>query len=319
MESKIKDIIDNYYDYLFSLENVNGIGYGYKYKKKVNTLEPCIQVFVDNKINIKNLSSKNIIPNKYMGIKTDVIKTKNLGYKEGFNANYFPIEPKKIRPLEGGCEISNSKVGYLGTVCCIVKRQNDYYILSNNHVLCNFNEYPIGTEYVQPSIGSDVNNIKQNKIAVLKTFIPLKPMKYEGYTKAINIVDCGIAKLIDNSLISDRVREIGVIKGTKKAEVGMNIRKVGAVTGLTYGEVFSTNVTTFLNSPIGRCYFKKQIYIDIETAPGDSGAPMVTDDNYIIGMHSARKTTEDDETLSLTNDINTVLGRLNVKLYLGEL
>ena len=311
-----KDIIDNYYEYFFNLNNVNGIGYGYKHINGINTLEPCLHVFVNNKVNKKNLSNNNIIPTKYMGIKTDVIKVTD--FKDEIITQNDIILNQKIRPLEGGSEVGFVDNLGAGTICCIVKKKikrnvYNYYILSNNHVLANFDKNPIGTKFTQPANDENSLNSSSNIVAELETFIPIYPQIFVNDRTPRNSVDCAIARILDNSNISNRIRNIGIIKGTKKAKVGMKVSKFGRTTGLTTGTVDSINVTTFADSNnIGRYYIKNQIYTSIYTKPGDSGSPIVTQDGYIIAMHAGRS-----GYVSRSSDINIVLDKLKVKLYLG--
>lgn len=324
IENKVADIIDNHYNYLLNLQNVTGLGYGYKYVNHKNTLEPCIAVFVNNKMNIKNLSKSNIIPKRYMGINTDVVEIKDELFEDDDSSLLNKdLTSKKIRPLEGGCSVGFiDSPGDFGTICCIVKKlkklKYNYYILSNNHVLADNGKKPKGTPYTQPMVEENDINANENIIARLETFIPIEYIKGGSDAKFENFVDCAIAKITEKSLISNKIVGIGKIKGTKKVKLGMKVKKVGSTTGLTYGEVVYKDFRHRVTNSIGEYVIKKQIITDIVTKPGDSGSPILTKEgNYIVGMHSSRISINNDKTYSKSNDINIVLKELKVKLYLG--
>ena len=127
LKNSIFDISNNHFKYLMNLENVNGVGYGYKYINDKNTLEPCIHVLVENKVNKNYLSKSNIIPNRYMGIKTDVINVGLVSSLSNDISSYnvtSPAIPYKLRPLMGCCCICQGlKSGTLG--CIVAKMGND--------------------------------------------------------------------------------------------------------------------------------------------------------------------------------------------------
>ena len=315
-KNNIIDIANNYYKYLLNLENVNGIGLGNKYINGIDTLEPCINVLVSDKINEKYLSKNNIIPKNYMGIKTDVIKVGKIEAENESN----PVFLEKQRPLKGGSVIGfGNTTGTLGFI--VTKKIDDeikYYILSNNHVLANFNKAPIGSPIMQPAKKFGGKNATDT-VAILDTFIKIEPVPDplpDDVDFPENYVDCAIAKINLLELVSNEIIEIGKIKGVDKATVGMSVRKTGFVSGLTKGKVRILNSTLEMgfgkNNPTA--VFKDQLVIKIQTLPGDSGSAMVNADNNVIGLHvgSAKN------GYSISNDINMVLEKLKVEIYKQE-
>ena len=118
-KNNIKDICYNNYNYLISLKNVIGIGLGLKEINGIDTFEPCIHVLVQDKILSKYITSNNIIPKTYMGIKTDII---NVGVMESFSSENLT---SKVRPLKGGYSVASclDKATFIpGTITCIVKK-----------------------------------------------------------------------------------------------------------------------------------------------------------------------------------------------------
>ena len=314
LKNKILDISHNHCEYLLNLQNVNGIGYGYKYVNGINTLEPCIHVLVKNKIDSKNMSKNNFIPKNYMGIKTDVIQVGDIVLE---NRNIFK---NKVRPLQGGCNIGAAGINSYGTICCIVKKIvkiNDeemvfYYTLSNNHVLADYNRYPIGSAFLQPS-GTFNGKYPDDVIAGLETFIPIKFI--DGTNKPINYVDCAIARIANHQLISNKILSIGIINGVTKPKVDMKIRKSGVSTGLTYGYITSLGISlkVDVSSLNKKAFFQDQLLIQVETKPGDSGSSIINENNEIVGMHMG----SGGDGYSVSNDINLVLDNLNVEVYTG--
>ena len=314
LKNKILDISHNYYEYLLSFQNVIGIGCGHKHVNNINTLEPCIHVLVENKVNYRTLTKNNIIPKTYMGIKTDVIQVGKINLEI---SNEFT---KKLRHLEGGGNIGPAGINSYGTICCIAKKNmkiNDediviYYILSNNHVLADYNRYPIGSAFLQPSARFN-GKYPNDAIAGLETFIEIKFI--EANNKYINYVDCAIARIANPQIISNKILGIGAIKGISKPKVDMNIRKSGVTTGLTSGYITSLGISIKVDvtSLKKEAFFKDQLLIQVETKPGDSGSAIINKNNEIVGMHMG----SGGDGYSLSNDINLVLEKLNVEVYTG--
>lgn len=312
IENKVSDICENYFSYLLSLENVNGVGLGYKYINDFDTNEPCIHVLVDKKLNPSHISTNNLIPKDYMGIKTDVISTGEIQFLSSSKL------PNIIRPLEGGYGLSSIPTGVKkgsvnsGTLGCIVTKFIDnkkrYFILSNNHILTNFNKTPIGSKIIQPSAGDDGN--LHDVVAYLSSFIPLKKENF-FYTPS-NYVDCAIAE-IDKSLVTDKIALVGKIRGISTTALNLKVKKVGKVTGLTTGKVITMGVTTSIKTNKNKyVVFKKQIRALMEASKGDSGAVVLNDFNQIVGLLFAG--TSSNNT-SVFNNIDLVLKALEVDLY----
>lgn len=300
----ILDITHNYYNYLLSLENVNGIGLGYKKINKINTYEPCIHVLVARKVNSKYISTNNIIPSRYMGIKTDVI--------EASRPKIYSTDEitGKFRPLEGGCNVCVKKDTDGGTLGCIVTKKilfkKKYFILSNNHVIARENKSSIGASIFQP------HDFKYDVVARLSNFKKLHFIKENKKVKA-NYIDAAIAEITRKSLVSNLITKIGKVKGVSTPSLGLKIKKVGCVIGLTFGEIVTIGVTENISFSDGKlAFFQDQILAKLEGDEGDSGAIALNEDNEAVGLiFSGSKV----EGLAVMNDINLVLKKFNVKIY----
>ena len=310
LHSSILDIAHNHYKYLIDLQNVVGVGLGYKKINELNTLEPCIHVLVENKVSNKYLSSNNIIPKSYMGIKTDVIEVGTPKICSG------DAIPEKLRPLESGCGISIGDDMETGTLGCIVKKAGkyttQYFILSNNHVLADINKAPLGIPIIQPSKEYN-SNTSQNVVAHLSTFIPLK-LK-DGDEELINHVDCAIAKIIRKTFVSNKIYDVGEITGVAESSLNLNVKKVGCVTGLTEGSINTIGASLKIDFDTnGVLLFIDQIIAELDSSAGDSGSIVLNEDNQAIGLLFANSF---DGKFSYINDINVILWLLDVDLYTG--
>ena len=309
LENSILNICENNFEYLIALKNVNGIGLGFKYINEINTFEPCIHVLVEKKISSKYLTSNNIIPKTYMGIKTDVI---NVGVMEAFSSDNLR---SRVRPIKGGYSVGSQMPDGTfksGTITCIVQKKIkdkvEFFILGNNHVLAGSNEIPIGSKIIQPS-DTDGGKIKDT-IGVLSNFIKIK--KENIFYAPNNYVDCAIAK-IDSSLVSSYIGEIGKLNGVGKASLGLEVVKVGKMTGLTRGTIKTIGATVISIINKDFALFKKQIVVKTSSINGDSGAPLLNSSNEILGLLMTANSSTGTSTF---NDINLVLKALKVDLYL---
>lgn len=323
MLKKIEDISKNYYQYLMSLENVNGVGIGFKNINNINTFEPCIHVLVKNKVDSKYLTRNNIIPKYYMGIKTDVINGGNivaLSKEDEYEYEENEI-PFKLRPLQSGCGISirvqeGEKISG-GTLGCIVTRVKDgvksYYILSNNHVLTDTNQYPIGTPIVQPVADTNIDNV----VGYLSNFMPIRMIKDFNIPPKKNNIDAALAE-VSKYEVSNKIYDFGEIKGVSTPSLDLDVHKVGFTTGLTSGEITTMKATVIIHYENINQYalFQNQIIAsDLETERGDSGSALLNDKKEVIGLVCS-SILEDD--LTICNEIDLVLKALHVEIYTGE-
>ena len=335
MKDKVSDISKNYYKYLINLQNVNGVGFGNKHVNGKDTKEPCIHVLVEKKIKDINITSNNIIPKTYMGIKTDVIE---VGVLKELGLQYDPFS--KIRPLEGGYVINSGEA--LGTLGCIVTSSADfglsgdsdddsdsdyeddglyaptqlekhYYILSNNHVLTDNETVPIGAPIMQPG-GLDYPN--QYIVARLSTYIPLKAMINDS--GPINYMDCALAKISNEGFVSNRIASFGKVKGISSPTVGEFIQKAGAFSGVTFGSVLTLNTTHTTKSSSGKMFlYQNQTIGFISAQSGDSGCVILDDFERVIGLAFAAGTSDSGIEILAFTDINSIILTLGIDVYTG--
>jgi len=146
-------------------KNVVGIGVGYKVKDGVLTDELAVIVNVKKKVDKSSLSKSDLVPKEVDGVKTDVFE---IGEVKALDVT----DPKlRYRPALGGVSIGHKNIT-AGTLGCVVKKDGEKYILSNNHVLANSNNASIGDAILQPGPydgGTEAND----KIAELSNFVPI--------------------------------------------------------------------------------------------------------------------------------------------------
>ncbi|AYF53457.1 hypothetical protein FDJ70_08100 [Clostridium botulinum] len=298
LDNKILYICRYEYKYFLAKSNVIGVGLSYKIKNGNNTHKKCIRVFTRKKLPKNKLSSEDLVPYLYKGIPTDVVE-------DGFNVNFSLTN--KIRPITAGYGISSIQKILVGTFGCLVKDNNLYYILSNNHILAGCNDNPIGTPIVQPSI-SFGGKYPEDTVANLSRFIPLKIATKTETPE--NLVDCAIAKIASKSLFSKKVTFLGTINGVTSPVLDLSVQKVGTTSELTYGKITTIGVTRLLKFSNDKHYlFKNQIITTKMGAPGDSGSILFDTNMNAIGM-----LVSGSDSSTTYNPISTILSSLNVSI-----
>ncbi|KEI07000.1 hypothetical protein Z957_10540 [Clostridium sp. K25] len=296
-DEKVFKICNEDYMDFFSKPNVVGIGLGKQVSNRQFTGEKCITVFVSGKFPKDLLAKEDLIPPTYKGIKTDVLPS-------------GPISTcsftGKIRPVIGGFGLSPTTSDEVGSVGCLVKDDNGYYILSNNHVLADTNKLPLDTDIVQPSI-KDRGKNPEDVVAKLTKFVPIEFKNEDNVPE--NYVDAAIAKVINEEDVSSKVAFIGEILGIKPAKLEQSVVKVGRTTEQTFGLVLAERATIIVEYGDKKAIFKNQIVTTKMTSEGDSGSLLTDSEGYAVGLIYAHS-----QKHSYHNNISDVLNKLNVKL-----
>lgn len=191
-------------------------------------------------------------------------------------------------------------------------------LLSNHHVLVRSRHAVAGDAVVHPGVSSGL--LRQ------RTAIGAVEKWSDIHFDRTNDVDAAVAS-IDPHIDRDPllVRDAGVIRGlVPPPQLEVEVRKLGASTGLTKGRLISASVdqvefkyeggvVRFVNSLEieGMGYFPF-------SWPGDSGAVILDRDNFAFGllyggatqvMHSG-----DTRKVTYANNLSTVFSRLNLPL-----
>lgn len=287
--AEVREITD---EELLGYPNVVGVATGYKIKAGKVTPELCMQVLVEKKVEEK-LLAENVVPNEVEGIKTDVIATGRIEALT-FKGRYRPTFP--------GASIGHVAIT-AGTFGCLVqdKKEHDFLILSNNHVLANSNHASIGDPILQPG-RYDGGIYPRDVIAKLKEFVPL----VSGY----NLVDAAVAKPLDQRLVIASIPWIGIPTGTANARLGWMVRKSGRTTQYKTGRVTSIDATVKVGYGAGVVYlFKNQILTTCMSAGGDSGSLLVDPYARAVGLLFAGSS-----VVTVHNHISNVLMALEIEM-----
>jgi Peptidase family S64 len=298
-------------------QNVVGVGIGEQIVDDKPTGLVALKFFVRAKYPKHELSRKLLLPTNVAGYAVDV---EEVGLFRRFAIPRKPLvlkaeaatpNPKaKIRPAQPGCSIGfrapNDQFTMAGTFGALVTDSQGTYVLSNNHVLADEGQLRPGVPIFQPGL-LDGGSPSTDQIASLTKFIALQPTG--------NQVDCAVAKVTSNNLVSPNVLLIGKPAGTAKAAIDMSVHKFGRTTAYTAGRVASIDTDVTVTYETGTFAFQEQIIIVGQSgapfsAAGDSGSLILErGTNNAIGLLFAGSNTH-----TIANHIDDVLTALKMTL-----
>jgi Peptidase family S64 len=288
-------------------QNVVGVGIGEQIVDDKPTGLMAVKFFVRVKYPENELSKKTLLPKSISGLPVDVEET---GLFRRFKPHSLPNPKTKIRPAQPGCSVGyqdpNNQIIMAGTFGAVVKDNAGQYVLSNNHVLADEGRLPAGAAIFQPGL-LDAGNPNTDQIAKLTRFIPLQA--------AGNNVDCAIAKVTSNHLVSKEVLHIGAPTGMDDATIDMTVHKFGRTTSYTVGQVKSVDTDVTVGYETGNFTFNEQIIIVGSSghpfsAAGDSGSLILQrGTNKAVGLLFAGSSSH-----TIANHIGEVLKALKVTL-----
>ena len=314
---------------LLGCANVVATGVGYKMVDGKLTDTPSIICSVANKVAASSLSSRDLIPAEIGGVPTDVLAT---GIIRAFQA-----PTGRFRPAPGGVSVGHKDIT-AGTLGCWVRRNGEWMILSNNHVLANINAAKIGDAILQPG-SYDGGKNPDDQIATLEDFVTITLQELpsdcdiagnivtllnslsglvgsDTRLKAVriraieNIVDAAIARPLRQEDVNPEILNIGVIERTATAVLGMPLKKNGRTTNFTEGQVTQVDVTANVGYGENRtALFTDQIMAGAISQPGDSGSAVLNNNNELVGLLFAGS-----DTTTIINRIENVFSALNLTL-----
>ncbi len=319
---------------LLKLQNVVATGIGYKKVAGKTTSDLSIICSVEIKKPKDKLDALQEVPKTIDGIPTDV---QPVGILRAFQA---PTD--RYRPAYGGVSVGHYHIT-AGTLGCLVTKNNETYILSNNHVLANSNEASIGDAVLQPGPYDGGQN-PADLIAELSEFIPivftgeaggsdstcriagsvagffnalakiggsstrLRPYRIQQQPE--NKVDCAIAKVLNVNDVINEISGYGKISGVQSGELEMAVKKSGRTTALTSGIIQQIDVTAQVSYGANKiAVFTDQLLAGAMSQGGDSGSAVLSDNNKIVGLLFAGST-----TTTIINRIENVFSALGVSL-----
>jgi hypothetical protein len=293
----IAEVQEDEQDTLLEKNNVVGVAVGNKIQEEIDTGEPCLTVFVAQKLDTQLVRVADMVPEHVGKYKTDVVETGEIFAGEAFSpedvAEGLPQEEEEIdiqalrlrvRPAEGGYSVGHYRIT-AGTIATAVYDARPfpgiprrYYILSNNHVLANSNSSRIGDPILQPG-PYDGGRYPRDLIARLSRFVPIR------FGGPANYVDAAIAE----GQFHDLDREIywiGYVKGVRfLTKPGDIVQKTGRTTSYTTGRVTNVNATVNVNYGGGRvARMARQIVTTNMSAGGDSGSLLCDMNENAVGL-----------------------------------
>lgn len=221
---------------------------------------------------------------------------------------------QRVRPAMGGFSVGHPRVtaGTIGTCCYDLSPfpgiPQQYYILSNNHVIANSNNANIGDPILQPGVFDGGRN-PRDVIGRLSRFVPIR---FRTPTTApLNFVDAAIAEAPFH-LISREIFWVGYVKDLYTAPtVGTIVQKTGRTTNFTTGRITSINATIDVNYGAGRvARFARQILTTRMSAGGDSGSLVLDLNERAVGLLFAGS-----PTVTVLNNILFVQSLLRVRIH----
>jgi len=314
---------------LLARVNVVAAGIGFKVKGGERTPTLSIVCSVTEKVALGRLAAQDRIPPQINGVHTDVVQTGPI--------RFLQARTERHRPAPGGVSIGHRDIT-AGTLGCLVKKNGQVFILSNNHVLANSNAASRGDPILQPG-PHDGGRLPADHIADLEDFVPisitglpsecpvargvaallngaagmlgsevrLQPIEVRA---ADNLVDAAIARPVNPQDVSTEILEIGTVQGTVSGALGMAVRKSGRTTGHTTGEILQVDVTANVQYGTGRiARFVDQIMAGPMSQGGDSGSAVLDDQNRLTGLLFAGS-----DNSTIINRIEHVFSALGVSL-----
>ncbi|WP_102796204.1 trypsin-like serine protease [Bowmanella denitrificans] len=265
--------------------NVQGLAVDTKKVAFQDTGQPCIQVYVDKKRPVHELSEP--IPQKLQledgsEVPLDV---QEIGQLQLHNQLELPQ-----RPVFAGLSVASIH-RYPGTIGLIVQSINtpgDKYILSCAHVLSPFSDQQ-DKRVLQPA-PQDFSQAEHDfTVADYVASIPLY-FSTSGYP---NRFDAALAKLRPGVDVLAELPYIGALNGVS-AQIRHQamVRMVGKVSGFSSGTVLNNNFYARLpyyngNGQKFQAGFRELVLCSRYAQPGDSGAAIVGPGGRLLGIHMA--------------------------------
>jgi hypothetical protein len=333
MMAQAKHVKETHVCELLDKRNVVGVGLGYKISHGVNTGEIGLIVSVTHKADVSALAAKDLVPKTLNGVKTDVVQT---GMFRAQDSNGDPRG--RWRPVvPPGVSIGHPSVT-AGTFGCLVRRGDDLFILSNNHILADVNEAKPGDPILQPAVAD--GGTAGDAIATLTDYVPIDfgtqepecsvaewiagalnyvagvfgsshQLRAVKKTPGVNRVDAALARPLALDTVTNEILNIGVPAGVGTAMLGLEVQKMGRTTGYTTGQITQLDATVRIDYEGPSALYTGQIVTSPMSQGGDSGSAVLDMAGRVVGLLFAGS-----EGATIINPIDEVLSALNVELAL---
>ncbi len=149
-------------------QNVVGVGIGEKIVEGMPTGALALKFLVRHKYPKRELIDDDLLPISIDGLSIDV---EEVGTFQSLASPVIPNPRLRYRPARPGSSIGFHELnqGYrmAGTFGALVTKDKKYFVLSNNHVIADENNLPIGASIYQPGI-LDNGNVATDRVAALR-------------------------------------------------------------------------------------------------------------------------------------------------------
>lgn len=288
-------------------ESRNVVGLCFAPKRRRGRLEDItLQVHVKRKRRLEKIPEALRVPEviEYAGqrIHTDVHEV---------GESRLEVLVSTDRPTHPGYSIGHADGGS-GTFGCVVRSRGDGELLglSCAHVVALTGEGVPGDRVFVPSRdeAKAIGQLGRARFGSLVRVMAPNP----DWAAAADNVDAATFRPDDPTHLHDDIALIGAspsgIRDT--VSIGTRVKKVGAATELTWGEVQAVHWLVTLPYGNDEMWFTDQIGITRFSAPGDSGSLVLEDTtNEAIGMHIGST-----DTLSVCSPIQRVLDAVKCDL-----
>jgi hypothetical protein len=313
---------------LLARPNVVGCGIGYKVTGGQQTDVLSLVISVTHKVHASALGPEDLVPPDVDGIRTDVVETGRLRAFQGPKDRWRPVVPP-------GVSVGHYRIS-AGTFGCLVRRGEEVFVLSNNHVLANMNQASEGDAILQP--GPADGGTADDRIAELADFVPLdfgtsEPvcpvagllatalsglaallgsshrLRAIRQTPGVNRVDAALARPLSPDLVSNEILYIGAPSGVAAAGLGTPVQKTGRTTGRTTGVITQIDATVRIDYYGPTAVFDGQLVASAMSEPGDSGSAVLDEGRQVVGLLFAGS-----DAATIINPIADVLSALSVEI-----
>lgn len=277
VESEVKRVKKKHSLEILSKFMVLAVGIATKVIRGQDSDEPCIKVYVTQKLPEKFLlryGKDFVISPEIEGVQTDVVEMSEIRHFE--TVDLPPERLRRLRPAQSGCSISHYAVNGRGTLGRWAKdKKTDQPLLSSCwHVIANKGMCLRGDPILQPG-RLDGGKLPDDVIAFLERWIDVKMLgpdinkSKERIRLAldndieipINKVDAAVAKPVSDDVVTDEVLGIGTLKGgIGRVKRGDRMIGSGASSGVMKAIVRDVDIDIFVSyPPLGTALFRDQI------------------------------------------------------------